>query len=159
MALGTSYATRIGKRILIKSIDFRMSMRREDPTTTTTEYARICLVYDRQTNGVAPVWSDIFEIGAGNIVTAHRNLVNSGRFYMLYDKAFAFGGVNSGGQYPIIETYFKRVNMPVYYNGGTAGTVADISTGSLYLIKIGTSIAGTDNISQSTHSRIRFTDM
>jgi len=159
MQMGTSALTRIGQRILVKSIQYNLAMAREDPALSTTQYVRVCVVYDRQANAVAPTNDMIFDTASGTIATWCRNLANAGRFFMISDRLFTFPGVNGGGEQSTVDRFFRRVNLPVYYNSGNAGDIADIQTGSIYVIYTGSSAAGADNVVCDLITRIRYTDM
>ena len=118
MAPGTSASTRIGRRILMKSINLRFVLSREDQTSATQQWARFMVVYDRQTNAAAPATTDIIDAAT---VQAQRNMSNVLRFYMLYDQVFTFDG--SGGRAAEYFQKYIRINLPVSYNAGTAWIV------------------------------------
>lgn len=155
MAPGTSASTRIGRRILMKSLQIRAQIEREDPATTTSQHVRMMIVYDRQSNATAPAITDI--IDASNVQSL-RNMANVGRFFMIADEFIEITAAQGGNQY-FIYNKFVKFNLPVYYNAGTAGTVADIATGGLFVCYLGSQAAGVDDINVTGNCRLRFTDM
>lgn len=155
MVVGTGANTRIGRRILMKSLQIRCQIEREDPATTTAQHVRMMVVYDRQSNGAAPAVTDILDTSA---VQSLRNMANVGRFFMLSDEFVEITAAQGGNQY-FIYNKFLKFNLPVYYNAGNAGTIADVSTGGLFVIYLGSQAAGVDDINVTGSARLRFTDM
>lgn len=158
MAQGTSANTRIGQRILIKSIQLKINLVRENAATTTLQQVHLSLVYDRQSKGaVAAVYGDVW---GGNTFpgTDLRNADGLGRFFVIWDHVENIEGVNMGGSSSKFIEFFRKVNLPVYYNTGNAGTVADIDTGALILMVKGSTAAGADDVDTTISARIRFTD-
>jgi len=157
MVMGTTAITRIGRRILMKSLHIRGTIQREDPATTSTQTLRLAVFYDRQPNGAATVaaWTTIFDTAT---VNTFRNMENAGRFFCLMDEMIDLTAINGGNADISFEKYLK-FNLPVYYNAGNAGNVADISTGSLIFAYLGNQAAGVDDINMDFKMRIRYTDM
>ena len=54
--------------------------------------------------------------------------------------------------------WYRRLNHPVTFNAGDAGTVADITTGSLYFLVVGSEAAGATAGTVSGRVRVRFDD-
>jgi len=154
MAPGTTASTRIGQRILMKSIQARIYLRREDVTTATVQAVRVLLIYDRQTNGAAPAITDVLSAIS---MQSLRNMANVGRFFCLMDKTYTLDG--AGGQTVLFDERYMKINLPVFYNTGTAGTAADIQTGGLFLMHFGNAAAGVDDTDANINIRLRFTDM
>lgn len=153
-APGSTLGARIGRRILMKSIHMRLTIAREDVATSTIQTVRMMVLYDRQTNGAAPAATDILDAAT---ITSHRNLSNAARFYCLYDHVTVLSG--AAGTTADFEEKFFKVNLPVVFNAGTAGTVADITTGGLFILYVGNQAAGVDDTDVGVQTRIRFTDM
>jgi hypothetical protein len=134
---GFDIAGRLGRLVTIKSILVDI----EDFATAATgidQYHRTLLVYDRQTNGAALAVTDV--LSSVNVLAPY-NFGNLARFVILYDQAHYLNAVSEPGSG---LHYRIRVRRPldVVFNAGTAGTVADIQSGSLYLIAIGNVAAG-----------------
>lgn len=134
MVQGTSTVTRIGQKIEMTSCQIKFGWYSNTISNTTTpgfDLVQMSLVYDKQSNGAAPSWSDIFtDSTAINAPCGARNVNNLDRFVVL--KTF-HSVITSGG--PTGEYFEGYVPMKhdVRYNTGTAGTVADIQSGALYL--------------------------
>ncbi len=110
--------------------------------------ARLCLVWDTQTNATAMVGTDVMD--AGSIVDVHsfRNLSNSQRFVVLHDEIFTLrrqtnneGGINLFASdalrcdWEINKTF--KVPIDVNHNGTTAN-VSTVQDNSLSLIAVTT---------------------
>lgn len=153
MAPGTSASTRIGRRILMKAINLRLLLQREDASTATVQAVRFMIIYDRQTNGVAPAMTDILDTGT---ITSQHNMANVYRFFTIMDRTMVLSG--AGGNTINFSKKYKSINLPVVYNAGTAGTVADINTGGLFFCYVGNTAAGIDDTDVSASLRLRYTD-
>jgi len=156
--IGAGITQRIGRRITIKKIHFRYWISHELLSSTLEAYGRIIIVYDKQSNGVAPVLTDIYDMYTGNPATMYRQIDHLSRFTVLYNKNFLLAGENHGSPTTAIENWNKNVSIPVEYNAGNNGDITDISTGALYMIAIGNTAAGADNVLFNWTCRCAFTD-
>lgn len=174
IAQGTDYNSRIGRKILIKSVYARMTLQ---PNTANTlesnSSARILMIWDLQPNSSAtlPLLSDIFEtLPAGSTTrmntTVMMNLNNRERFVILWDKEFTFGylnttnGTGNGTSVRLLKKY-KKVNLSVTYSGtGSSATRRPgvIATGALYLVGLGDAISSGAFVMGAGNCRIRYTD-
>lgn len=133
IAPGTGSSARIGSRIEVKSIAFRVNCQTTSNATNGSPL-RVRIFYDKESNGAAPAATDVFN---QNDINGMNNLLLGGRFITLFDKTWdpvlsGVGGAGAGAvQGQTLEGYVK-VNLPVKYNAGIAGTVADIVSGSIY---------------------------
>ena len=128
VAQGTTAITRIGRKILMKSILVQGIL-----ATNTGNNARVLIVYDRQPNGALPAATDVL---TSNTIMAVQNLDNRDRFLILadimpYDQVenISNPSANSGFGY---KRYIK-CNLETIYSGN-AGTIADIMSGSLIMM-------------------------
>jgi len=142
IATGSDFTDRIGRKILMKSIYIRGVFRMEGTNALST-LSRLLLVYDMQTNGVAPAITDILKSANSQ---SQLNLNNRDRFKILMDKQVAIGGQDiAAGGYGSPTTValkkFKKCRLETIY-GGTLSTVGSINTGALWLISIGDQAAG-----------------
>lgn len=154
---GVTDSTRVGRRVLMKSVQVRARISRESASSSTIQQVRLAIVYDRQSNGAAPVFgTDVYSGGVSN-VTMLRNLANGGRFQVLADEVLTVGATSTDLQTGFWEKYI-RLNHPVYYNAVNGGTVADIQTGGLFFCYIGNTAAGSDDVDVLWESRVRYTD-
>lgn len=125
---GSGASNRIGRKIVMKSILLRWSIALS-PTTTQGGTFRVMIVYDKQANATAPVVTDIL-LSAN--YTSQNNLSNRDRFVILSD--MITDPISAGGNYSLSGKLYKKLNLETMYNAGVAGTIGDITTGSLYIL-------------------------
>lgn len=161
MAQGTTASTRVGRKIMIKSIQWKISAAAESLLNQVGSRIHWALVWDKQSNGAAPAYTDIYDTATP---TSMFNISNSSRFVILKSDDVVVTGVNNNGTnmatvgaHQIINGY-RRCELPVQYNAGNAGTVADIQTGGLFLVYVGDIAAGTSDVDMTGVVRIRYTD-
>lgn len=160
-ARGSDIDEREGREIMMKSIQMR-GLINCNANAVNDQWARILIVYDRQTNGTVPTPADILNPAS---IPGMRNLENRKRFKILMDKTYTLNTNYTGAatvydatnNHHFIE-YYRKLEHPVTFNSGSAGTVADISTGSLYMLTLGSVVAGTAACAISMCSRVRFQD-
>ena len=155
---GTGASQRIGKKALFKSILFRAVLAGgANGGTAFCGTCRMIIVVDRQANATAPAVTDILQSASG---LAPINMDNRDRFFVLTDKEYPIDQL--GGNQSADCKVYRRINLPTIYNAGTAGTVADISTNSMYLLTIytqgGTIAAPTAGPGIDWTCRLRFDD-
>jgi len=153
IARGDDIHERNAREVVMKSIQFSYNAY-GTATTGIDQHQRVMLVYDRQTNAT--------ELTAAQVLTAvdtlaPRNLENRKRFKILYDRCHSLNAVAEPGSH-VTRRFYRRLRHPVTFNSGDAGSVADIVTGSLYLIVIGTVAPGATAGSVTFSSRIRYLD-
>jgi len=144
LALGTGATNRIGCKIAMKSIYYSINigMKWTDADATANTSAvpcRFMILYDKQSNGVAPAYTDVLSAFVGLNNTTPRaidtnspnNLNNRDRFIVITDKRFVISNNGTGGRN---FKKYKRLNTSVTYkSGSTTGNISDITSGSLYL--------------------------
>lgn len=152
VAQGTTATTRLGRRIVMKSllVNFQASLA---ATSAGSATIRLLCVYDCQTNATAPAATDVL---LSDAVTSPMNLSNSRRFKTLFDEVIPCIGT-AGPQSVDIKRYIK-MNMNTEFNTGSAGTVGDIQTGSVYVLAYCAGALITASPTHSFYSRIRFQD-
>lgn len=123
-AQGTTASTRVGRQILMKSIAWRYFLT-PSAAMNFAGVTRLMFVYDRQANATGPSALDILQ--ADRIISP-MNLSNSKRFKVILDKLHSWGV----GESQVNESGFMKLNLPVEFNTGSAGTIGDIQSGSLY---------------------------
>lgn len=153
---GTSATNRIGRKISMKNLNMRCYY--DTQPTSGSGFVRTMLIYDMQSNGVAPTAADVFLNGSTPFITMPLNLDNRDRFKVIHDRTryISAGSGLSDTNMIYYKKYFKRLGLPTIYNAGSAGTVADIQTGALYLIVMTT--CPTANLNARVETRIRFAD-
>lgn len=159
VALGTDYTSRIGRKTRNASLYIRGIITPYDANSGPT-LARIIVVYDKQTDGAAPAVGDI--LNAVNSL-AQLNLDNRDRFVVLVDKIYAVGEVSNVATQtfagaPTVHPVkiYRKIGMDtIFKNTGLAS--ADISTGGIYMVTVGSQPSATAAL-LTCSTRVRFTD-
>ena len=161
IAQGTGESERVGRKITIRSVNCKGWMVAPSSSNflLTAARVRLVLVQDKQCNGsvIAPL--DVFE--TSNIDT-YRNLANSGRFNILFDKTWNLNYKAAGGDGVTNATvatgqYFRfnrKVFMPIEFDGPTGG-LTEIQSNNMAWMSISDSAEDKDLDYQF---RIRYTD-
>lgn len=168
---GTDMTNRIGRKTCPRSIQIRAQVNVTPAATGTpvvcaAQTARWILFVDFQPSGAAPAVTDLLTAASP---FAHINLNNRDRFKILRDKIFPMGPVffsdTATQSYITGENMcksfklFKRLQgIETIFNTGSAGTIADISSGALFSLWIGSVAAGTNDCVAVQTSRVRFDD-
>jgi len=160
LVLGSTATQRIGTIVNIMTLDFRLvqTSLSGTPTTVVGQY-RVLIFYDKQANQNTPSWGPNDLLETSNYITSPRGMNQRRRYKILYDKVMDVNSLTSGGSGSTNIHHFIRFRRPlaVQYNGGTAGTVGDIVTNSLWVGLVATaSAAGGPLI--SFNARIRYVD-
>lgn len=151
MVQGDTDGTREGQCIYLKSIGIKMGLWPLSSATNSVSTVRVMLIYDKQSNGaILPINQVLLDTTAGiRSMISPRHPDFKKRFVVMYDKivkliATANTGATAGANvanlpvkmFKISKTFKKGFNE-TQYNGGNAGTVADITRGALYLYVLG----------------------
>lgn len=171
--LGTDFTNRIGRKAVAKSLYLRGYIAREAALASPivganlpADIARLILFWDLQSNGTNPGITDLL---VSNHVASHLNMDNRDRFKVLRDEIFVFDAflysavatqsyAFSGKNIHEVKHYVK-LNQEVIWNQVNGGTVADIQTGTLCMMIMGTQPSGAStDISANLSSRVRFVD-
>lgn len=152
VAQGTTATTRLGRRIVMRSllVKFEISMA---ATSTGASPIRILIVYDAQTNATAPVATDVLTLDQLN---SPMNLSNSRRFKTLCD--IEIPCIGTGGPQASLVTRYVKLNMNTEFNTGSAGTVGDIQSGSVYMLTYQDNVIATAAPVAIAYTRIRYSD-
>lgn len=163
LTTGTSAVQRIGRKIVIRSIEVHGQFRAA-PAAVVPVGIKLMIILDKQANGVAPTLDMILErSGDSYSPVSPRNLANRDRFQCLkqYTTTLgaSYGGAGIGQDYSRRFDIYLRTNIPVIYNDGTTATVADISSNALYLVACSGIATGNASVPQIIfYARIRFSD-
>lgn len=147
---GTGSYNRIGRKVGMKSLRLKGSISfNYTPSATGVvvgNNVRMVVVWDKQTNGALPVWSDIFGYTPQNgteasTIMSQPRYDNMARFQILSDRIIEpqtlVGNVASTGtveQQASFDVYLSLAGKVTTYGGQTVSqTIADISTGGLYV--------------------------
>lgn len=149
---GTTPITRIGRRITMKSLFYRAHVQMA-PTTIGGAALRVLIVYDKQTNAVAPAITDIVQIDA---INSQMNLANSKRFVVISDEIIPCIGT-AGPQSSLTSKYVK-LNIDTEFNDVSSALVNSITTGAVYMVQWQGGGLGTAAPSNSLYWRVRFAD-
>lgn len=144
---------RIGRQVVMKSLLFRAELRLAT-TSTQGGYGRYLIVYDKQSNTTAPAVTDIL---LSDTMTSPMNLSNRKRFIILAEGYFSAVAANGNYTSEGVEVY-KKINLPVEFNAGVAGTIGDIQTGAVYCLFAQNGSIGTAAPTVIFRSRIRYSD-
>jgi len=154
-----STSSRIGNKIFLKNVEFAMDAKQQNSLIVPQQCIRLMLVYDKQANGAAPVIGDILE---SSDFLSQYTYDKRERFVILMDKCYTLGYQDKtnfwGTGNPIVEDRRTiRINRPTIYSGSTTA-ITDITTGSLWLVNVGT---GTSPTAATVDYRIRvaYTDV
>ncbi len=165
IAQGTDESTRIGRKVVIRSIGARcqLALPEFDAVADPVEgdVVRVILYLDKQCNGAAATVLGILESAD---YQSFNNLSNKGRFLTLFDKELPMSyqslasdgaGVVSGGEVVDIFSFHKKCNIPIEYdNSVTTGAIGSVRTNNLGLL----TISKTGTIKLFSKWRLRFTD-
>jgi len=145
---GIDYNQMIGRKCTVKRIDIIGTWMAFDqvagglPSTNFVgpTQCRVSLVYDRQTDGLPIVYTDVFQAG---IASSPQDMNTKNRFVVLYDSHAVHEGVSSyspaapfGCQARLtnaLTTFHHSCKLDLVKRGVTAA-IADIESGSLWLL-------------------------
>lgn len=152
VAQGTTATTRLGRRIVMRSLLIKGTVSLA-ATSAGASPLRVLVVYDSQTNATAPIATDILQVDA---IDSPMNLSNSRRFKTLCDIEIPCLG--TGGPQAQSFTRYIKLNMNAEFNTGSAGTVGDIQTGSIYMLTYQQGNIITANPASLIYTRVRYSD-
>lgn len=157
IARGDDYTERIGRTVTLKSLQIKAQMY-VTPTTGVDQVGRMLVVYDKQPNASAVTAAQLFNASADSTRPFQfRNLENRERFVVLADVTKTLSASAESGSKAFFKIY-KKLNLPMTFNSGDAGTIADIVTGSIYVVCTGSEASGATDAFCVGESRIRFID-
>ncbi len=159
IAQGTTESTRIGRKLVIRNIHWTMTVSLKSSTATGGgDVVRIILYLDKQTNGQTATSTGILETAT---FQSYRNLANTSRFSILYDKTLALshtagaGDALDFGENKRVLKFNKQCNIPIEYdNSFTTGALSTIRSNNINMLIL-SSAGRCDLISKM---RLRFTD-
>lgn len=159
---GTDRTTRLGNRIRMKSLEYGLHLSVSAAGLVLFQRPSVRLIFfiDKQSNGLAPAVVDFFPAGITEFTVSPLNPITvSPRFDVLSDTVYQLQG-----QYPTAPTTYsfrKKIplkNRAVVYNDGNAGTIADITKNSLYVLAISDQAAAATNPGYSIDYVLRYED-
>lgn len=153
MTKGTDVGNRVGRQITMRSVQFRGYFTAEDGDKGYSVFWAI--LYDKQPNAAAPVWTDVYTTDA--VYPLLRNLDNRKRFKILTSGWAVIPKTGADWEQVPVDVY-KKINLKTEYDSSDAGTVADITYGSLHFIMRGQANAATAPALYGS-VRLRYSDM
>lgn len=159
--LGSDFNARIGRKTLAKSVYIRGIWGSDVLGSIGAQQVRMVLFVDYQPNGLAPT---VLQVLSTAVPTSHLAADNRDRFKILCDKEFAIGPQNVATpafSSPVVQNIklYKKLNLQTIFNATNGGTIADITTGALYLFFIGSAAAGNGDGACTWSSRVRYADV
>lgn len=150
---GDTTTTRTGDTVKGISLQLKGLLQQDTDTAAVTNICRVAIVLDRQCNGTAPAWTDVWE--AENIYSIREaNTHNMGRFKILMDKLYYLSKDADGTtREKKIVKYYRKVNLTIEYNEGATTPRKN----GLFLMYLSTAASGA--IDFSYHAKLRFTDV
>lgn len=154
---GDTQSTRDGRYAFIKSIQIRaLCTYNPGAQAQANCMCHLWLVMDKQTNGAAAAFTDVFTSTAAN--TCMLNLNNSQRFRVLKHWVLPFNsqaGVTTAfnGLQKMIE-YYKRCNIKIDWSN-TDGAITGITSNNIFLLA-GSDGGNDDVVSVAGTCRLRF---
>lgn len=153
LASGSTATTRVGRKVTMTSLLLRYNVSLA-PTSVGGSPIRILVVYDKQANAAAPAITDILLTDTFN---SANNLSNRDRFVTISD--FITPCISVAGNYSYAGVIYKRFALETMFNTGSAGTVGDMTSGSVHVFSAQTADITTATYEMSMVGRIRFTDV
>lgn len=172
IAVGANEYNRIGRRTEASYLRIDGFI---DPTNgvvnASADLFRIAIVYDRQSNGTAPAYGDVFadtdSSGATtSTVHSHPNVDNRFRFAILKDKKFyvpssnggSWTGVQADTEQNLKIKWFIPLNGLVTHFSGDGAGIGPIATGSFYMFVVAAVTGVPGDVSFVGKSRFCFHD-
>lgn len=171
---GDTAVKRVGRKAILHNINFRMEVAAGEVTQVASAIVshldfRVALILDKQCNGAAAAFADVFDTTTNSIITrAYQRLDNQNRFQVLYDKRFALNlsevaqvdaTITAGTCKPmygsrVIQKALK-VKIPLEFETATtSGALTTLRSNNVYIYVTSTNGAWVYNLS----TRLRFTD-
>lgn len=158
VAQGTSVNQRIGKKILLKSLQLRGYA--SNGSTAVTNDVAVLFVYDKRPTGSLPTVTDFLDTANSR---SFNNDSNSGRFKILKRMDFLLSGTQTTtvgyGPAKSMDFYLKLNGLQEVFKAAGTGAIGDIEEGALYMVTVGSNAAGTGAANVNVGMRVRFVDV
>lgn len=134
---GAGVSQHIGQKLLMKQVYYRFGISEDltslGTTTTNSNTALVCIVYDKQPNGAVPTWGQMFSVsGNASDPYAVPNPLYSDRFSILAQDLVP---ICSTGPNNASMTRCIKMRHETKFSG-TGNSITDIASGSLLLCAI-----------------------
>ena len=157
---GAAVTQRVGKKVLMKGLQFRGVM--QNGSSATANDVAFMIVYDKRPTGALPTITDILVSASA---TSMNNDANAGRFSILKraDEVL-IGNLTAPANYTDVaflgcDYWLDLKSKPTVYKAAGTGAIGDIEEGALYLVTIGGTAAGASAASLIGAFRLRFLDV
>ncbi len=163
IAQGITESERVGRKCTIKSVwwKYQCALPEFDAqgTPDNSDQVRVILYIDKQCNGATATITDLLE---SSTIHSFRNLANQGRFIFLMDRVHALNyknlasdgaGVVSGARVAEEFSFYKKLNLPIEFNGAT-GAIDEIRSNNIG----GALVSRNSDAGFLSNLRLRFTD-
>jgi len=173
---GSSFFNRIGRKVEMKSLHLKGFIQ-PIRTVAASDYVRVMIVYDSQTNGALPSISDIIQdtdqAGTNNTTAlSSTNLNNRDRFRVLCDyrivmpsQTVTAGQISTPGwldpstTFNDLERFIPLKGLHTVYKADSApAVIGDIATGGLYMVTYAGQAAGAEGFNFYASLRLRYVD-
>ena len=150
LSQGDSATTRTGNSIVQRNLEMRLNVRWATASAVPTATLRVMLIWDRQANGSLPNASNVLQFVdyLSPINDSYRK-----RFKVIYDKNLS---VQSTGPSIVQTKKLKKLSNTVTRYSGNGGTIADITTNSLFMFMISSEAVNGPLVNYAF--RMRYTD-
>lgn len=130
MVYGNTATTHVGRKVRMTSVQWRFQgSGGVVGGATGSSPLRMVILYDKQTNGANAAAATAFST---DTIDSPLNLNQGLRFLVVADEIIPnVNNISSAGDNAWYTKGYKKINLPIEFNTGTAGTAADIVTGSL----------------------------
>lgn len=171
---GSGAQNKVGSKIALHSLAVKLKLLPAGAYGNATQDMgpcafRIVLLVDRQANGSTPTWADVIDqVNSTNSVIGMRNMDNTARFRILYDRVHKlqrYMGASSTTQNNLMSTQnevsiyksFKKPLIRRYYPSTTSGQSTTVEKNNIWLLIL-SDVNNDANVSGEFQSRIRFSD-
>lgn len=155
---GASVNQRVGKRVALKSLQFRGFAANQ--STAAYNDCAMLIVYDKRPTGSLPAITDILETANA---TAMNNDNGTGRFQIIKRADFELIGNNTNitSKTAVSADFWLDLkNKPWVAKDTGTGVIADVDEGAVYLVTVGSNPAGGSTAAGLTGQfRLRYIDM
>lgn len=153
----TSASGRIGRRIVLKSIQWKMAVNM--PATAIRDEVHWYIVQDTQCNGAAATYADVFEGAVAGL--GLRNMANSARFRILHHWSGTLqSGAGVTGAFTGDTKYctgYLKLNIPIEYGEGPGGGLSDQKSNNVFILA-GDTLLQDDVTTMTGAFRLRYSD-
>jgi len=164
ISVGSTATSRVGRQVQMKSFEARIQLVNASVGSLLAG-AAFCwdLVLDRQANaqpaGITDIWDSDDPLSLRNISNKKRFKVLKTSGVLNWASSIAGAGGYGGDSAYHTFTIYHKINIPVQYNNGTAGTVGDITSNALYfVVRSNAPVVATAGGTCQAAMRVRYTD-